>query len=546
MLESTLAALAGLGFFLAGLQLLSEAVRALAARRLRMGLARLSRLPFGDAAAGSLLGALTQSTSAAAFICIGLLNARAVSFGSALTISAWASVGTSVLVFLASVELRVLALLALAVVGLLYLAALHRGELGRRTTDLLLAIGVTLFGLTMLKATGHALAGSGWVVEFFTFASEAWTYGFIIAFVVTLLMQSSSTVSALAVMLSATGVVPLAAAMVMVCGANAGSGMSVALISSHLTGAPRQLALWQAVVKLAGALAVLPFAIALPEADWLALGLGKPLLLSVVYLVINLLGAMLSGLLRAPLLRLLEAMAPTDRALTRFAPEFILDEAAEDPDTAHVLARREQAKLIGLLPSALAPLRADEATDRGSLGNDERRELALALTEAIAGFVSEAVSRHPVGSEVTGLLLLQRCNEHLGSIIEALHGYVRELAPLTAMSASEARMCQSMTETLHLLLELTAEGAAGDLTHHDMLDQLTAPRSETMTRFRREIAGEGTEATANRESLFLATGLFERLVWLLRQLSTDLGDIAAASDEGLVRTAWPAGRTEWG
>jgi phosphate:Na+ symporter len=67
MLEGTIAALAGLGFFLAGLHMLSEAVRSLAARRLRITLARFSRLPPANALAGSLLGALTQSTSASAF-----------------------------------------------------------------------------------------------------------------------------------------------------------------------------------------------------------------------------------------------------------------------------------------------------------------------------------------------------------------------------------------------------------------------------------------------------------------------------------------------
>ena len=122
MLEGTLAAFAGLGFFLAGLHMLSEAVRALAARKLRLVLARVSRLPFGNALAGSMLGSVTQSTSASAFICIGLLNARAVSFTAALSISAWASVGTSILVFLASVDLRSLALLALSVVGMLLAA----------------------------------------------------------------------------------------------------------------------------------------------------------------------------------------------------------------------------------------------------------------------------------------------------------------------------------------------------------------------------------------------------------------------------------------
>lgn len=527
MLAGTLAAFAGLGFFLAGLHMLSEAVRALAARRLRRSLGRIAKLPLGNALAGSLLGALTQSTSASAFICIGLLNARAISFIAALSISAWASVGTSILVFLASVDLQSLALLALGLVGVLYLASLHRGDTGRRTTDLLLAIGVTLFGLTMLKATGHSLADSGWVMEFFTFASEAWIYSFIIAFIVTLVMQSSSTVSALAVMLSATGVVPLEAAMVMVCGANAGSGMSVALISSHLSGPPRQLALWQAVVKLIGALAVLPFAITLPGDGQLSSLLPVPLLLSLTYLAINLLGAVLSGLLRSPLLVMLERLAPADRDLRQFEPSFILDEATEDPETAFILARREQAKLVALLPGALAPVRHGEADVAVTLDNDVRRGLAMTLAGDITDFVSEAVARHPVGSEVTGLLLLQRCNAHITSIIDALHGYVRELASLTTLSGQEQAMCESMTETLHLLLELAAEEANGDIGHHDVLARLTADRSEVMTRFRQQIVAPGPEAHANREPLFVATGLFERLVWLVRQLSTDFGDIAA-------------------
>lgn len=533
MLDGTLAALAGLGFFLAGLQMLSEAVRALAARRLRSALARFARLPFGNALAGSLLGALTQSTSAAAFICIGLLNARAVSFTAALAISAWASVGTSILVFLASVDLRSLALLAVGIVGLLYLGSLHRDETGRKTTDLLLAIGVTLFGLTMLKATGHTLAESRWVTEFFAFASEAWIYSFIIAFIVTLLMQSSSTVSALAVMLSAAGVVPLEAALVMVCGANAGSGMSVALISSHLSGPPRQLALWQAVVKFTGTLAVLPFAVMVPDGGSavtvMTAKLPVPLLLSVAYLVINLLGAILSGLLRTPLLAMIEKLAPTDRQLRQFEPEFIVDEAAEDPETAFVLARREQAKLIALLPAALDQVRHGEAdADRGP-GNDVRRGLALTLSGEISGFVSEAVSRHPAGMEVAGLLLLQRCNAHITSIIDALHGYVRELASLGALSEREQAMCDSMTESLHFLLELTAEEASGNMSNHAMLERLTADRSEVMTRFRQQIVEHEAEFHANREPLFVATGLFERLVWLARQLSTDLAEIAGAA-----------------
>lgn len=526
MLDGILAALAGLGFFLAGLHMLSEAVRGVAARRLRMALGRLARWPFASVLAGSMLGAVSQSTSAAAFVCIGLFNARAISFTAALTISAWASVGTSVLVFLASIDLRSLALLALAMVGLLYISSFNRDEAGRRASDLLLAIGTMLFGLTMLKATGHQLADNIWVREFFTFAAESPIYSFLIGFLVTLVMQSSSTVSALAVMLSATGLIPLEAAMVLVCGANAGSGMSVALITTHLSGLSRQVALWQAATKLIGALTVLPLVLFVPERET---ALSVPLLLSLTFLLVNISGALLSALFRGPLLRLLEALAPTDLAQQQFAPEFIVDEAAEDPDTAYLLARREQAKLVGLLPGTLDPVREAESGTLAPLDNGARRALALGLAMDISAFVSEALTRHPTGSDVTGLLQLQSANAHLMPLIETLHSYVGEISAINALSTPEQAMCNSMTETLHLLLDLIAEQAMGDESNRDMVERMTAERGEVMTRFRQHIAVTETTSNSNRESLFVATGLFERTVWLARQLASDLRETAEVS-----------------
>ena len=79
MMNETLLAMAGLGLFLAGLHMLSEVARALSGKRVRVALTRMARIPLASAAAGSFLGALTQSTSASAFICIGLLGSRAIS-----------------------------------------------------------------------------------------------------------------------------------------------------------------------------------------------------------------------------------------------------------------------------------------------------------------------------------------------------------------------------------------------------------------------------------------------------------------------------------
>ncbi len=526
MLSGTVAALAGLGFFLAGLYMLSEAIRALAARYIRTVLMTISKLPLSGPVMGILLGALTQSTSAATFVCMGLLNSRAVTFRAALSITAWTGVGTSALVFLASIDLRVAALSALALVAVFYLAALHRHESGRRSAELLVAIGLLLLGLAMVKETGQDLQRNAWAQEFFVFSSTSWVYGFLIGLVITLVMQSSSTVSVIAVALGAAGLLPLPSALVIVCGANLGSGLSVVLVSSHLTGLPRQLAVWQAAVKGLGSVAILVPVVAflflgsLPEPA--SFGMSLPMVVALTYLTLNLAGAFLATALHRPLVKLLEAIAPVDADKQQYEPEFLIDEAAEDPETALMLARREYARLVALLPLALAPLRPGEDAGMLRLGNAHRRRLALELADQIESFVSLAVTSHPQNSDVGGLLLLQRHNGQLKSLIDTLHGYVEELETLKDPALHEIAMRASMTETLHFLLGLIADHA-NDGGDTEMLERLTRNRSDLMTRFRSEIVKQESMTNANREALFVATGLFERMVWLVRELAVDLG-----------------------
>jgi phosphate:Na+ symporter len=247
-----------------------------------------------------------------------------------------------------------------------------------------------------------------------------------------------------------------------------------------------------------------------------------PTLIAITYLVLNLTGAMLSDAFRKPLRHLLDAFAPLDAEKQQFEPAFLIDEAVDEPVTALILAQQEQSRLVGLLPDALSPLRADQAETALQLENNERRALSEALITEIENFISEAINRHPKNSDLSGLLLLQRSNNHILPLIDALHGYVRELSTLKKPEPHEQIMCGSMTESLHFLLGLVADQAKGEDIGGDMLKGLTSDRSTVMTRFRNEIVASGTQSNANREALFVATGLFERMVWLVRQLSNDL------------------------
>jgi phosphate:Na+ symporter len=389
--------------------------------------------------------------------------------------------------------------------------------------------------IPMVKDAGHVLEQSAWAREFFTFSSESWVYGFLIGFAITLVMQSSSTVSILAIAMSAAQLLPLGSAVVLVCGANLGSGLSVALLSSHLTGLPRQLAIWQAVVKGLGTIVVLIAALVLFSTGSIERHVAPvfqvPTLIAITYLLLNLAGALLAAAFRKTLCAMLERFAPLDQEKQQFEPAFLMDEAVDDPETAFMLAQQEQSRLVGLLPDALSLLRPDQMEIETQIDNNERRALSATLIAEIESFVSEAVNRHPQNSDFSGLLLLQRSNSHILPLIDALHGYVGELSSLKAAAPQERVMCDSMTESLHFLLSLVADQAKGEDVERDMLKRLTADRSTVMTRFRNEIVVNSAQSNANREALFVATGLFERMVWLIRQLSTDL-DLAGNDHAG--------------
>lgn len=541
-------ALAGLGLFLTGLHQLAQHLQLLAGPAVRMILARMASGPVSAAGSGLLLGALTQSTSAAAFVCIGLLNAGSLSFASALTLSAWASVGTAVLVFLASIDVLLLGLYGLGAIGMALLFNLNRYQIGQRVIGLGFALGILLAGLGLIKQGGALLEQSEWALEFFIFAGETAVIAFLVGVIVTLIVQSSATVSILAVTLNVAGALPLDQAALLVCGASVGSGFSVVLVTSHLSGVPRRLALWQGIVKVVGVALTLPV---LALSDGLASAmpldaLPVPVQIALLYLVLQVAGALGAGLAQARIVGWLTRLTPEPESASRFAVRYIdyLD-ATRDLETALALARQEQLQLIAELPATLDPLRPDEIDPATVLADAERQAAALLLNARIGEFLAEALRQAPPGERLPAVFAVRSRNEALRSLQGVLHDYVGALggaragqstghstgnpsdSPSGNPSGGASGIGASMTESLHLILTVLVEYAR-DAEHDDaLLRELTADRSGLMEGIRAGLLRNGdrkgdsnSEAgDGDRQALLMATSLFERAVWLVRQVA---------------------------
>lgn len=507
-------ALAGLGLFLSGLHFLSASMKPLAGKRMRVILSKLSNGYISGALAGTLLGAITQSTSGATFVCMGLVNSGTLQFKRALTILAWASVGGSILVFLVSIDIRLAGLILVGIVGVSHLFNADRIDQIKYIVGILFALGLLLLGLGMIKEGSHLLRDSVWVRDFIEFASESITICFIIGVFFTLITQSASTATIVGITLVIAGVIPFEAAAILVFGANLGSGVSLLLITSHLNGLQKQLSFYQFLTKLSGVLLLMPIFLIFPALfapDASATNQAEiAFQISILYLLVQLAGAILVSLLQNKIIRLNTRLFPESEEDSISKTKYIYPEALEDPDIAINLIIKEQDRLIASLSAYLEPLRN---TEDDVMPVEIRNTANMQLANEIKQFI-DALSHHELGQEMSSILELQSRNEAIISLLNSLHTFTTTVSETKNYSEN---LTGSIVESLHLILTLMEETVTNN-DNNEMLIELTSERSQLMDDIRNRLLYDETTNMAERKSLYVSTRVFERVLWQLRQM----------------------------
>ncbi len=522
-----ISSLAGLGLFLTGLHLLSASMKPLTGKKMRQLLSKMTGSYLSAAFAGTALGALTQSTSGSTFVCMGLVNSGALRFKNALNILAWTSVGGSLLVFLVSVDIRLIGYVLIAIVGVANLFNVSSIEKIKYLVAIFFALGMLLLGLGMIKEGGHLLNESQWIKDFIEFASETTVICFIIGLFFSIITQSASTVTIIGITLVLSGTIPFQAAVILVFGANFGSGLSLLLITSHLSGTQKQISFYQFLTKLGGVLILLPLFILLPNLFEIQLSdpsamTGKMALafqISVIYLTLQIAGAVMVTVFQSKIITLLTTLFPEKDEDSLAKPKFIYPEAIDDPDIAITLVRKEQERLISSLSLYLEPLRSSEP---GCMPTNVRNEANLQLAKEIKQFIDE-ISQHEVGKEMSDVLELQSHNEAIIALLNSLNSFTTTVSETENFNDG---LSGSIIESLHLILTLMEETVINN-DNVDFLMELTSDKSHLMDNIRNTLLSESSTDMTVRKSLFVSTRVFERILWQLRQMLNSSGNRAS-------------------
>jgi len=531
MIEVPAALLAGLGLFVFGVRQIQAGLQQLAGRGLRRLLLRATTSTWRAALTGIGLGFVTQNTNAATYIAISLTAAGLLPFSAALGVVAWATVGTSTLVFFASIRIELVVLYLVGITAFLAVSEHGTSSRYRAMIQSLFGIGMLFLGMqTVRGATGsfESMPVDGMVAGVGGHGAAVFAVGLVVAAV----MQSSTTVAALGAALAATGAIPLEEQILLVYGACLGSAIGNLVHGWRLSGVGRRLLLFQGTGRAIGiavllALLGVEFAFGTPlSAELLGtVAPGLPALQTgIAFFLAQMAAALASTVLSRPIMRLVSRFAPLGRADAIAQPRFLYDHALDDPLTAVDLVEREQARLFDHLPAQLDMVRsdADPALDR--IGRRRFDPNALehghaTLARAIERFLIDLLARRHDGGSVDRIVALRSRNEIARAQIQTLGEFVRAAGRARDIPAV-APFAERLTEALHVLLA-TAGEAVGDRdpTTLALLEGIAGDRSEILEQARRALLLGNRDLSAEaQDDLFHLTSLFERSTWLIRRL----------------------------
>jgi phosphate:Na+ symporter len=513
--------LAGLSLFFTGVSGVKSKLQQMSGRRFRQMLARVTDRSVLAGLVGMLFGAVTQSASAVAFILSGMVATGLISLRRALPVVAASNVGTALLVFLAAFDLRLAVLFLIGVTGLMI--AFRVGRRFEALIGALFSIGLLFYGLGLMKQAFAPMPGFDWFRSLAEFLKE-WSFApFLMGAALRMVIQSSSAIGVIAIALQGAGLFTDFQAVMLICGAGPGVALASLFLSGNLTGPPRQIVLYQGIINflsgtlLAGILAVTEKNGHGPLLDLINLVARDPNDRLAWIFFLSMSGCLLIGVLMLPWAeRILAALAPPTLEQDISRPAYIHEEALAVPDAAVNLAEQEQLRFYGVVVQILETVREEtkSGADAASLNSG-----AKLLGGEINSFLKELVNR-AVSFETAGeILSLERRQENLGSLMETIHRY-SDIRANTVFGEKLAALMDRLTESLHLIL-LTAADAwrSGDAEDRAFLDTLTADRGDMMEKLRRSYqVADGEGAKSQISALFYATTLFERGVWLVRQV----------------------------
>lgn len=242
--------MAGVMLFIHGLASFSEELTRLGGDGLRRTLRRLTSTDLAASVSGAFATALLQSSSAVTSLAVSLSHAGALTGRGAVGVLIGANVGTTVTAWLVAFKVTGLGPVFVTLGGLWSLVG---PRVWRTYGKPVFYFGLIFLALDEVASHLKPLAQSEEVATYKAMVDQP-AMALLFSIVLTVLVQSSSVVSGLAVIAVANGLMDVSLAAWLIVGANVGTTSTALVAASGMDAAARRMALLNGAFNLLGLL----------------------------------------------------------------------------------------------------------------------------------------------------------------------------------------------------------------------------------------------------------------------------------------------------
>ncbi len=224
----------GLALFLYGMEQMTDAMKTVAGEGMKKLLARLTTNRFKAVFAGALVTSIIQSSSVTTVLVVGFISAGLMTLAQSIGIILGADIGTTVTAQIVAFKVTKYALVLVTIGFLMQFVA--KKEKIRQYGIMTLGLGLVFFGMEMMSQATHPLRTYEPFIDLMRKMDNP-LVGTLIGTLFTGIIQSSSAMMGVVIVMASQGFISLEAGIALVFGANIGTCVTALLAA---IGKPRE------------------------------------------------------------------------------------------------------------------------------------------------------------------------------------------------------------------------------------------------------------------------------------------------------------------
>lgn len=517
--------LAGLGLIFLALKIIEESLRELTGGPLRDVIKRNTSSGIQASFWGLIMGTVSGEPAVVGVIATSLYNCKSITFRNALLMTIWCMTGVCLIYFILFLDVGLYVLFLLGILGFFYLQ--EKPAKMRHALSFFFAICIMLYGLSLMTSNSDKLAEIPWVSEHLHRLQSSYFSPYIVAALLTLLLQGEDIVLlVLIVNLFEASVITAAQAVFMVMGMHLGLSALTLIIAVNTKGVLKQIFIMQTLFDfLIATLFPVLIAIELITGIPMIVAWSKELTASIwsqlvgIIIVSNIAVSVLFTVCISLLEKWLKKWFPAVVVVDLSEPKYIEDINIHDPQSALDLIDREIGELLNRIPKNIEYKLATSNQETVKEELKLRHEQYMSVIGKIEQALKEIGTRSVDPSTANKMLAVSDRLQIGISLEEGVNHLLRINIPPAApetLRTLALEICEAQQAQLETILSAVHDNSEEEMS---TLNAATANIKTAIESIREAyLKREAGAPLETKAAILHMTSIFERNVWLLRRL----------------------------